>query len=1064
MTAIMMYSNSLDFLAHDGELARLISTFNWTNTPLGHPDCWPQSMRSTVALILQSSVPLVTLWGDDGVMIYNDAYSVFAGERHPQLLGSNVREGWAEIAEFNDNVMRVGLSGKTLHYTDQELRLNRSGTPEPVWMNLDYSPIIAESGEPCGVMAIVIETTAKVLAEQALKANEEQSRQIIDGAVDYAIIALDLEGRIVRWNEGARRVFGWTKEEVSGLYWDMLFTPEDRAAGKSKEAMNAAIAQGVAHHDRWHLRKSGEIFWASGEISLLRDSSGEQTGLLKVLRDQTEQYIAAQAVKEAEARLKRAQQAGGVGVFSLDLKTDILSPTPEFCNIYGIENTTAITIAAIQALVVDEDQEVASNPETRRSGSSPLSVEYRIRRADNNLERVIARRGEFEFGSDGSPVRFVGVVQDVTDRRQAQRELRESEARFRALAQAIPNHVWTATPAGHLDWFNDRVYQYSGRNEGELDGEQWVAMVHPDDVSTTAETWQHALGTGETYRTEFRLRDREGAFRWHIVRAVPIKDDEGKILRWIGTNTEVEELRATREKLESLNQTLEERVAERTADRDRIWRLSTDVMLVARFDATISAINPAWATVLGWTEDDLLGKSFMEFVHPDDHKATLEEVGRLEQGATIFAFENRYQAKDGTYKTIAWTAVPDEAYLHAVGRDVTAERIAAAEHRKTELALLQAQKMEAIGNLTGGVAHDFNNLLQVVSGNLHLLAKDVVGNAKAERRIANALAGVDRGSKLASQLLAFGRRQALDPKVVNVGRLIRAMDEMLRRTIGEGVEIETIVSGGLWNCLIDPMQIENALLNLAINARDAMEGFGKLTIEVGNAYIDDAYVRLHDGVSAGQYVAVSVTDTGSGMSPALIEKVFEPFFSTKPEGKGTGLGLSMVYGFVKQTGGHVKIYSEVGSGTTIKMYLPRSANAEDLEVKRNDTPVIGGQETILVAEDDEGVRATVVEMLQELGYRVLKAPDATSALSVIESGAAIDLLFTDVVMPGSLKSAELAKKAKERIPGIGVLFTSGYTENSIVHGGRLDPGVHLLSKPYSREDLARKIRYVLDKR
>jgi PAS domain S-box-containing protein len=1057
-------NQAFDFLAHDGELSRLISAFDWSKTVLGCPSVWPQSLRTTVTLILQSPVPIVTLWGEDGVMIYNDAYSVFAGERHPALLGSKVREGWVEIADFNDNVMRVGLSGRTLRYTDQELSLNRSGTPEPVWMNLDYSPIIDEGGKPAGVMAIVIETTAKVRAEQALATSEEQSRQIIDSAVDYAIIALDLEGRILRWNEGAHRLFGWTQDEVSGRYWEMVFTPEDRAAGKPREAMDAALGHGTAHHDRWHLRKSGEIFWASGEISLLRDVSGKPIGHVKVLRDQTDDHIAMETLRETEARLRRAQEAGGVGVFSLDLRSDILDPSPEFCKIYGIEDAASIPIAMIQELVVEEDQEIASNPTTRQNATSALTVEYRIRRGDDGRKRVVARRGEFEFAPDGTPVRFVGVVQDVTERRKAQRELRESEARFRALAQAIPNHVWTATPDGQLDWFNDRVYQYAGRGEGELDGDAWVTMVHPDDVAFTAEAWAQALKTGTTYQAEFRLRDSNGAFRWHIVRAVPIRNDEGQVLRWIGTNTEVEELRATREKLEALNQTLEQRVTERTADRDRMWRLSTDIMMVATFDGSIRAVNPAWMKVLGWSEDELLGRSFIDLIHPEDREATLSEMSKLGQGRTTFLFENRYGHKDGSYRVIAWTAVPDDEMVHGVGRDVTEEREATAALRQAEVALLQAQKMEAIGNLTGGVAHDFNNLLQVVAGNLQLLSKDVTGNEKAERRITNALAGVNRGSKLASQLLAFGRRQPLDPKVVNIGRLIRGMDEMLRRTIGEGVEIETIVSGGLWNAMIDPMQIENALLNLAINARDAMEGFGKLTIEVGNAYIDDTYVRLHDDVESGQYVALSVTDTGSGMPPELIAKAFEPFFSTKPEGKGTGLGLSMVYGFVKQTGGHVKIYSEVGHGTTVKMYLPRSMQKEDVEVERQDGPVEGGKETILVAEDDEGVRATVVEMLQELGYRVLKASDAGAALSIVESGMAIDLLFTDVVMPGPLKSSELAKKAKERMPDIRVLFTSGYTENSIVHGGRLDPGVQLLSKPYSREQLARKVRHVLENR
>ena len=387
-----------------------------------------------------------------------------------------------------------------------------------------------------------------------------------------------------------------------------------------------------------------------------------------------------------------------------------------------------------------------------------------------------------------------------------------------------------------------------------------------------------------------------------------------------------------------------------------------------------------------------------------------------------------------------------------------------AERRQAEAKLQQAQKMETIGKLSGGVAHDFNNLLQVVSGNLHLLMKEVSGNERAERRVTNALAGVSRGAKLASQLLAFGRRQALDPKVINVGRFVRDMDDMLRRSIGDAIEIETIIAGGLWNCLADPAQVENALLNLSINARDAMDGRGHLTIEVGNAYLDDDYARKHDDVSAGQYVVLSVTDTGCGIPADRLEQVFEPFFSTKAEGKGTGLGLSMVFGFVKQSGGHVKIYSEVDHGTTVKLYLPRAHATEDRETAIQSGPVVGGNETVLVVEDDDEVRNTVVETLTDLGYTVLKAPNADAALIIIEAGIAIDMLFTDVVMPGNLKSTELARKARERQPDIAVLYTSGYTENSIVHGGRLDAGVELLSKPYTREALAHKFRHVLANR
>jgi CheY-like chemotaxis protein len=369
--------------------------------------------------------------------------------------------------------------------------------------------------------------------------------------------------------------------------------------------------------------------------------------------------------------------------------------------------------------------------------------------------------------------------------------------------------------------------------------------------------------------------------------------------------------------------------------------------------------------------------------------------------------------------------------------------------------------MEAIGKLTGGVAHDFNNVLQVIAGNLQLLSRDVVGNLKAEQRVQTAIAALGRGSKLASQLLAFGRRQPLAPKVINLARLIRGIDDMLRRALGEGVEIETVVAGGLWNTFVDAVQVENALLNLAINSRDAMDGHGKLTIEAGNAFLDDDYAARHAEVTAGQYVMLAVSDTGCGIPPEIIDRVFDPFFTTKPEGQGTGLGLSMVYGFVKQSGGHIKIYSESGQGTTVRIYLPRAREEEDIETQIDVGPATGGTETVLVVEDDEEVRLTVVDMLTDLGYHVLRAKDAQSALAIIESGAPIEMLFTDVVMPGTLRSPELARKARERLPNIAVLFTSGYTENAIVHGGRLDEGIDLLSKPYSREALARKLRHVL---
>jgi PAS domain S-box-containing protein len=389
-----------------------------------------------------------------------------------------------------------------------------------------------------------------------------------------------------------------------------------------------------------------------------------------------------------------------------------------------------------------------------------------------------------------------------------------------------------------------------------------------------------------------------------------------------------------------------------------------------------------------------------------------------------------------------------------------------AELSRAHAALNRSQKLEAIGKLTGGVAHDFNNILQVIGGNLQLLqatlpAQPALPLGRSGRYVESALSAVQRGAKLSSQLLAYARRQPLQPSLINPSRVLTEMDDMLRRVLGETIEIEMIRAGGLWNTVADPHQLENVLLNLAINARDAMPNGGKLTLEIGNAMLDDSYAEQEPDIQPGQYLMFAISDTGVGMGAETIERACEPFFTTKPEGQGTGLGLSMAYGFVKQTGGHLKIYSEVGIGTTVKLYFPRSHEAEKAASPVAADPLRGGAETVLVVEDDMAVQATVVEMLGSMGYRVLKADNADSALGILKSGLPIDLLFTDVVMPGQLRSPELARQAKLLHPGIAVLFTSGYTQNAIVHGGRLDPGVELLSKPYGREQLAKKVRSVL---
>ena len=546
--------------------------------------------------------------------------------------------------------------------------------------------------------------------------------------------------------------------------------------------------------------------------------------------------------------------------------------------------------------------------------------------------------------------------------------------------------------------------------------------------------------------------------RWYEGHAFSIEPD-----RFAVSFIDITERRNAEAALKDMMANLEQLVEARTRERNRVWENSRDLLVVVDTGGVVRDASPSWTAILGHPLGEVLGRSVFDFIDPDDNECTCEALVAATH-SQLSGFENRFIHLDGTPRWISWHTSVEGEMIFGYGRDVTVRRQQAEALREAEAQLRQSQKMEAVGQLTGGVAHDFNNILQVVSGNLQLIAKAAAGNEKVQRRVANAQGAVSRGAKLSSQLLAFSRRQPLEPKVVHAGRLLGGMDDMLRRALGEGIAVELRVRKDLWNTFVDPTQLESALLNLAINSRDAMEGFGRLTIEAGNAVLDAAYARAHADASPGEYVMLAVGDTGSGMTPEVLAKAFEPFFSTKSIDKGTGLGLSMVYGFARQSGGHVRIYSEPDAGTTVRLYLPRAHEAEDPVAAAPSETVVGGSETILVAEDDDAVRGTVVEMLGELGYEVLTARDASAAWAVVEEGARIDLLFTDVIMPGAMKSSVLAARVRERLPGVAVLFTSGYTEDQIVHGGRLDSGIDLLPKPYTREALAHKVRQVLDQR
>jgi PAS domain S-box-containing protein len=908
------------------EASGLIAAKDWSGTSLGPRAAWSRTLTITLAVVLRSPVPMVLLWGEDGVMLYNDAYASFAGGRHPGLLGTAVREGWPEAVEFNSNVMSVVLAGETLSYTDQEMALNRNGAAEQVWMNLDYSPVADEAGRPVGVLCVVAETTQRVKSERrrqeaeiAVRAERDRAQGVLDN-MDEAFVLLDHEFRFVDLNQEALRLENRPKEEVLGkTHWEAHPEASPKLGKLLREAMRERRAVSMLHHYVW---PHGQDSWI--DMRAYPVSCG---GLAVFYRDVSDQQRTQAALEEREHELQTL--------------TDAL----------------------------------------------PVLISY------------IDRERRY---------RFINKVYET--------------------------------------WFSARREEILGKSVEEVVGTAaYQTVAHHIDAAMR----------GERIRFEQVMPYADISPRAIQVEYVPRIAGDGNVLGLYTLVQDITERKAAEAQLRELNDTLERRVAEQAAERNRVWQMSRDLLAVMGFDGTLKAINPAWTRILGFDEATLLSRPFSEQVHPDDHASVRELVERLQRGEMIERFDDRLLHADGSWRWIAWSCVPEGDVFYAVGRDVTPERQRQAELEAAQDALRQSQKMESMGQLTGGVAHDFNNLLTPIVGALDMLQRSAIGSEREQRLIAGAAQSADRAKTLVQRLLAFARRQPLQPVAVDIGKLVEGMAELVSSTSGPQIRLVVECEPSLPAAKADPNQLEMALLNLCVNSRDAMPQGGTLSI---TAQATIAKAGHRSALPPGRYVRLAVADTGAGMDEDTIKRAVEPFFSTKGLGRGTGLGLSMVHGLALQLGGALTLQSRPGLGTNIEMWLPVSAQppAELDETESGSATLSSARGAVLLVDDEELVRMSTADMLAGLGYDVREVGSGEEALHLVQQGFRPDLLVTDHLMPG-MNGTDLARHLQRRWPRLPILIISGYAD----HEG-VAPDLPRLTKPFRRDDLETRLATLAD--
>jgi PAS domain S-box-containing protein len=876
-------------------------------------------------------------------------------------------------------------------------------------------------------------------------------------AIGHAIMVLDAREAghpCVFVNRAFEQVTGYAAADVLGRNLAVLAGVQSDPSVEHE--LREAIAQGRRFAAEWIVhRKNGEASWSRISIGPVRDESGAPDRIVVLLEDISAHKRARESLRASEARLAVAMEASGLSMWDWHVGRSEVYYNDQWRVSLGIEPRELLAREQLsERLMLPTDDAVLARFERHFNGETPhFEGEYMLRTSSGEPKWFEARARVVRRDTRGKPERVVGVLRDISDRHQRERDALEVERRWERAVRGTCDGLYDWDLAtGHV-WYAERFREIVGYGGVELP-DTFLAfqnILHPDDRTLVLGRIRAHLENRSRLDVRCRVTRRSGEILWCRLRGEAQRDAGGRPERLSGSLSDIS---AQIEAEEALNRsqdfygTILDSLPLFVAYTDRDQRVLYANRTFQEFFAVPRAGNGSRiiSDVIGDRRYGIIGTHVRDAL----------------RGRTIEA-QGRFQDPTGRVFDLDAVFIPhrdesgDVQGCFVAARDMT-------EKRQLEAELRQSQKMEAVGRLTGGIAHDFNNLLSIIVGNMQLLARALRDSPGLLRQAETGLNAAMRGAELTRRLLAFARQQVLEPRIVDLNALIGGIYELLRRALTGDVDIELRLDGAAWCAKVDPGQLENAVLNLVINARDAMPAGGVITIATRNEAAGAQRAAAEDGLPPGEYAVLEVTDTGTGMSAETLKRAFEPFFTTKDVGKGSGLGLSMVYGFVKQSGGHVHIASVLGQGTTVRLYFPRTlADAERSVTDAalgDDLP--RGHETILVVEDNAAVRATALEMLGGLGYRLLEASNGREALDLVARESGIALVFCDIMLPGGLLGSQLAQRLGELRPQLKILMTSGFSESGMLQRGMLDGSIELLPKPYKLEDLARRIRARLD--